>query len=189
MVFGLTLVMTEPAGSPRSSARPSSSLIRGADEEWISAASSVDVPGVGMADSFNMAQAFDISAGSTTTGGQSRPAIINPANVTVSSTPGGSAAGWVSGPSSPDFSSMGPYSPNRKIANQGRNTSTSRGTVNGVLPACGNIRYGALNSVDDDGDLPACPRNLCGYLPAFSGQLYHPFSPPARNAGWNQRDR
>jgi hypothetical protein len=28
-------------------------------------------------------------------------------------------------------------------------------TVNGFLPACENNRYGALNSVDDDGDLPA----------------------------------
>lgn len=116
-------------------------------------------------------------------GHQSRQMLRSPAP------PGGRPPAGCPGPSSPDFSSMGPYSSNRKIANQGRNTSTSRGTVNGVLPACGNIRYGALNSVDDDGDLPACPRNLCGYLPAFSGQLYHPFSPPARNAGWNQRDR
>jgi hypothetical protein len=81
-----------------------------------------------MADSFNMAQAFDISAGSTTTGGQGRLAVINPGSVTVSSTPGGSTAGWVSGPLKSGFlkSSMGLYSPNRKIANHGRNRS-SRG--------------------------------------------------------------
>jgi hypothetical protein len=77
---------------------------------------------------------------------------------------------------------MGRYSAGRKIVNFLRINAGGSPLVNQVLSVWPNTREAHLGAVDSGGSLLARPLNLCGYLPAFSGQLYHLFSPAARNA-------
>ena len=82
---------------------------------------------------------------------------------------------------------MGLYSADRKIVNFTESATRPRPTiepmVNQALPVPKNAPQAHLSSIDDGDSLSASPLNLCGYLPAFSGQLYHLFSPAARNEG------
>jgi hypothetical protein len=91
----------------------------------------------------------------------------------------------------PDGLSMGLYSSHRKIVISPE-TANDRGAtaqlmVNRFLLPVQKVSQSHLSSIDDGEAILNDHCNLCGYLPAFSGQLYHPFSPGARKCGWNQR--